>query len=374
MKRYKAYKFKLLPNQKQAEYFDRAFGAVRFVFNKMLEERIEMEELYFDDPEIYRQHEFKTYTQIKHENPWLYEIDNQALANAKLNLTNAYVRFRDQPNNGYPKFKSKKRCMSYTTNNNTFGKIRIDGKYIQLPKIKWVKLIQHRELPADGRIFKCTVSKSATNKYYVSILIERDVEEIQYKVDKEKSIGLDMGLKTFYTDSQGVKVNSPIDYSYIDQKLSRVNRQISKCEVGSKNRDKLQLKANKLHEKLTNQRKDFLHKKARQIADEYDVACIEGLSVKEMGQHYGYGKMVQNNSWGVFVEILGHKLEERGKKLIKADKYYPSSQTCHKCGRINKDLKLKDRIWICPCGETLDRDINAAINIRNEGLRLLATS
>jgi len=370
----KAYKFRLYPNKEQQIYFAKCFGSVRFIYNQMLAERKSLYEQYKDDKISLKEHKPKTYSQIKKEYDWLYEIDNLALANAQMNLQSAYNNFFRDKSVGFPKFKSKhKDRNSYTTNNQN-SSVRIENKHIKLPKVGFVRIKQHREIPDKHKIKSCTISKNPSGKYYISILVEYEQVEVNFNPNTNKFIGLDMDMKNLYTDSNGVRAEYPRYYRKMQDKLAREQRKLSKCKRGSNNYCKKRLKVAKLHEKVVNQRKDFLHKLSNQIANGYDGVCIEDLNMKAMSQCLNLGKSVSDNGWGMFTTFLGYKLDWQGKPLIKIDKWYPSSKTCNVCGTIKDDLTLSDREWTCEgCGTHHDRDWNAAINIKNEGIRLCVT-
>lgn len=361
----KAYKYRIYPNSEQKIFLAKTFGCVRFIYNKMLEDKI----AYY---KVTNKMLKNTPAQYKNEYEWLKDIDSLALSNAQLNLEKAYKNFFVNPKSGYPKFKSKKKNhFSYTTNNQS-GTIYIEKGHIKLPKLKsMVKIKQHREIAKDSKIKTATISKTPTEKYYISITVEYEKEEIERKIDTNKAIGLDFSMKELIVTSEGEKANYPRFYRQALKKLSKEQRKLSLCKDGSNNKNKQRLKVARLNEKVKNQRQDFLHKLSRQITNECDVVCIEDLDMKAMSQSLNFGKSVADNSYGKLVGYLKYKLEEEGKKLIKIDKWYPSSKTCSRCGKVKEELKLSDRIFACECGYMKDRDINASINIKNEGLRVM---
>lgn len=311
-----------------------------------------------------------TPAQYKKEFEWLKEVDSLALANAQLNLNKAYQHFFREQAAGFPKFKSKKsHRKSYTTNwvNNN---IRLEKGSIILPKLKAVKIKQHREIPADYRLKSVTVSQTPSGAYYASILYEYEsrIEAIQ----PETFIGLDYSMQELYISSDGETAAYPRYYRQSLDQLKREQRKLSRCQKGSKNRSKQRLKVAQLHEKVTNQRKDFLHKQSRQITNAVDAVCIEDLNMKGMSQALNFGKSVSDTAFGTFVRMLDYKLKEQGKQLIKIDKWYPSSKLCSSCGEAKKTLDLSERTYHCEaCGAVINRDYNASINIRREGMRLL---
>lgn len=376
----KAYKFRLYPNKEQEILINKIIGASRFMFNQLLAERISNYEQCksIEDKEkrelALKELKQSTPAQYKEKYPWLKEVDSLALACSWTNVNTAYKNFFN--GGGYPKFKSKhKSKLTYTTYN-LKGTISIleDGKYIKLPKLKKVKIKCHRQIGQGELIKSCTISKTPTNKYYISILVEYE-KEIEYKevVSEFQVVGLDFSMKDLYYSSEDKKANYPRYYRESLEKLVIEQRKLSRKKIGSKNRDKQRLKVAKLHEHIANQRKDFLHKKSRELVSEFDAICIEDLNMKAMSQCLNFGKSVHDNGWGMFTVFLGYKLQQEGKQLIKIDKWYPSSKTCSCCGSVKEKLGLEERIYICEnCGIELDRDYNASLNIKRVGMTQLA--
>jgi len=344
--------------------FAKTFGCVRFVYNRMLADKIK----YYEET---KQKLNNTPAQYKKEFEWLKEVDSLALSNAQMNLQSAYNNFFKNPKTRFPKFKSKKsNRRSYTTNCVNRNIKLVDG-YLTLPKVGKVKVKQHRNVPDDYKLKSVTVSQTPSRKYYASILFEY---ENQIQEQKPKTfLGLDYSMHELYKDSNGNEPSYPRYYRQAEKKLAKEQRKLSKMQKGSNNRNKQRLKVAKLHEKVANQRKDFLHKQSRQIANAYDCVCIESLDMKALSQSLHFGKSVFDNGWGMFTTFLKYKLEDMGKQLVKVDKWFASSQTCHVCGYKNTATKnLSIRAWDCPnCGTRHDRDENAAINIRDEGMRLV---
>ena len=242
---------------------------------------------------------------------------------------------------------------------------------MKLPKIGQVRLKQHRAVLNGYRLKSVTVSQTPGGKYYASILFQYE-DQVQEK-EMQRFLGLDFSMHELYRDSNGNEPAYPRYYRKAEKKLVREQRRLSKMQKGSNNRSKQRIKVAKLHEKVSNQRKDFLHKQSRQITNAYDCICIEDLDMKAMSRSLNFGKSVSDNGWGMFTTFLKYKLEEQGKKLVKVDKFFASSQICSACGYKNTKTKnLALRKWDCPqCGIHHDRDVNAAINIRNEGMRLV---
>jgi len=357
----RAYKFRLYPNKEQELLFSKTFGCVRFVYNKMLGEK------------IYHYNETKQSLQTnpasyKKEFDWLREVDSLALTSAWSNLNTAYSNFFRKPTNGFPKFKCKKRDKDSYTTYNSKNTIRIVGSKIKLPKVGFVNCKVHRSIPEHYVIKSATISRTITGKFFVSILFEFEFIKPQPKLDKNKAIGLDYSSKSFYVDSQNIEADYPKFYRNSQTKLAREQRKQSKMAIGSKNRAKQRVKVAKISEKIKNQRLDFLHKLSTKLANLYDYVCIEDLNMKAMSQCLKLGKSTMDNGFGMFKTLLSYKLDERGKQLLKINKWFPSSKMCRFCGTVNTELKLSDRIWTCSCGKELNRDENAAINILNEAL------
>ena len=360
----KAYKFRIYPNAEQQIILTKTFGCVRFIYNQMLSDKI-------NHYEETKQKLNNTPAQYKSKFPWLKEVDSLALANAQMNLQTAYNSFFRNPKIGFPKFKSKKSNRRSYTTNCVNGNISIDNGFLKLPKVGLVKLKQHRLILSNYKLKSVTISQTPSGKYYASVLFEYE-NKIQEQ-ELHDFLGLDFSMHGLYKDSNGNEPAYPRYYRQAEERLKREQRKLSLMQKGSKNRSKQRIKVANLHEKVANQRKDFLHKQSRQIANAYDCVCIENLDMRSMSQSLNFGKSVADDGWGMFVTFLKYKLEETGKRLVKVNKFFASSQICNVCGYKNTATKnLSIRAWDCPeCGTHHDRDINAAINIRNEGMRLV---
>ena len=360
----KAFKFRAYPNEQQKVMFAKTFGCVRFIYNQMLSDKIK----HYKET---KQKLNNTPAQYKKEFEWLKEIDSMALCNAQINLQTAFNNYFKRPTMGFPKYKSKKSNHKSYTTNSINGNIKLKDGFLTLPKVGKVKIKQHRLIPPNYKLKSVTVSQTSSGKYFVSILFEYE-NQIQEQTS-QSFLGLDYSMPELYIDSNGNEPKYPRYYRQSEKKLAREQRKLSHMEKGSSNRNKQRIKVAKLHEKVANQRKDFLHKQSRQIANVYDCVCTEDLDMKAMSQALHFGKSVSDNGWGLFVSFLKYKLEEQGKRLVKVDRFFASSQTCSCCGYINKETKsLNIRKWDCPqCGTHHDRDVNAAINIKNEGMRLV---
>lgn len=376
MKQLKGYKFRLYPNVEQAIFFTKTFGCVRKVYNLMLEDRIKAyEETKKDDN---TKMTYPTPAKYKKEHPYLKEVDSLALANAQLNLDKAYKNFFRDKSVGFPKLKSKKNpVQSYTTNNQKGTISIIDGKHIKLPKLKsLVKIKCHRKM--KGIIKSATISIEPNGKYYVSILCEEDIKPLR---KTKKIVGIDLGITDFAILSNGEKISNNRFTSKMEQKLKREQRKLSRKQliakskgvslINAKNYQKQKRKVARLHEKVKNQRNDFLNKLSTMIIKNHDVICIENLNTKGMLRNHKLAKAISDVSWSSFVNKLEYKARWYGKEVIKIDTWFPSSQICSKCGHNDGKKALAIREWLCQnCGKTHDRDINASINILKEGIRL----
>ena len=373
----RAIKYRLYPTEEQGVFFAKTFGCVRKVYNLMLSDEISS---YQDTGRFCK----VAPAMYKEKYPFLKEADSLALANAWMNLQAAFSNFfgrKRKKKNGFPKFKSFKRSKRAYTTNNKNGTIAILEDSIKLPKIKAVKAEIHR-MPDDSWVLKsATISQDRDGKYYASVLFAFEEEKPVYKIDTHNAIGLDYASDGLYVDNNGNIGTNHKFYRESHAKLAKAQRRLSRMK-GSKKHEKKssnylkQLrKVNKIHRHIANQRKDNLHKLSTEIANRYDVVCVEDLNMKAMSNEgFGNGKATMANGYGSFVSMLDYKLSDRNKYLIKVDKWYPSSQICHACGTLHPEMKdLKIRTMRCDCGLVIGRDQNAAINILNEGLRILAT-
>lgn len=360
----KAYKYRLYPNKEQEILLAKTFGCVRFIYNKMLSDKIEH---YKETKEKLN----NTPAQYKKEFEWLKEVDSLALANAQMNLQTAYNNFFRSPKVGFPKFKSRKRNrFSYTTNNQN-GTVSIKDGKLRLPKIGLVRIKLHRLIPEGHKIKSATITKTPSGKYYAAILVEYEQEIPYVELDKNKALGLDYASHSFYVDSQGREADYPKFYRNAQEILAREQRKLSLMKYGSNNYLKQKIRVARLQEHISNQRTDWIHKLSTRLANEYDYICVEDINMQNMAQSLKLGKSTNDNGFGMFRTILAYKLADRGKKLIKIDKWFPSSKMCRFCGNINHELTLSDRVWTCECGQILNRDENAAINIMNVGLSMV---
>ena len=367
MKKQKAYKFRLYPNFEQKILFEKTFGCSRFIWNQMLADKIAH---YENTGESLN----NTPAQYKEEFPWLKEVDSLALCNVQLNLNKAYKSFF-QSGFGFPHFKSKKAAQSYKTNNQKGAMILLDGK-IKLPKAGWVKLIVHRQV--RGLIKSATISKTVTGKYFISILCE---EEILSLPKTNSNLGIDLGLENFAILSTGEKVGNHRFLTSLSKKLAREQKILSRRALLAKkkgrklsdchNYQKQKLKVAQIHERISNQRKDFLNKLSAELIKNHDVICIEDLASKNLMKNHHLARAIGDVSWYEFVRQLSYKADWYGKKIVQISRWFPSSQLCSHCGVSSGKKPLSVREWTCEkCGTHHDRDINASVNILKEGLRL----
>ena len=369
----RAIKYRIYPTTEQKIMFAKTLGCCRKVYNLMLADKVEGYKATGKFPTV-------TPAKYKKDYPYLKEVDSLALANKQLDLQaafrNAFSKTRKKKN-GFPKFKSKKHSRkSYTTNNQKGTVAIIDNRYIKLPKVGKIKAVIHR-IPDSGWIIKsATVFQESDGKFYTSVLFEFELVENDYIADKTNAIGLDYASDGLYVDNNGIVGSNHKYYRESHGKLAKEQRKLSRKSDSKKNKKKSnnylkQLrKVNKVHRHIANQRMDHLHKISTKIANQYDVVCVETLNMRSMANHgFGNGKATLDNGYGMFLSMLEYKLSDRNKYLVKVDKWFPSSQRCHCCGKIHPEMKsLQTRIIKCDCGLTMSRDQNAAINILHEGL------
>lgn len=363
----KAYKYSILPSEDQKIMLSNYFGSVRFIYNLALETKIAAWasakknltcfDLAYQLPDL------------KKEYTWLSECPSQSLQAALYNLDNAYTKFFK--GGGFPRFKKKSHQPSIQFPQN----VKIEESRVHVPKLKWINIIQHRPIGL-GKIKTTTISKTSTGKYFISILIDNGVKLPKLKrITTKTTVGIDVGLKTFATLSDGDQFENP---KYLDKQTKRLRveqRKLArKFKKGAKEQSKGYFKQKlivaTLHEKISNQRKDFLHKTSTSIIKKYDTVCLEDLNIAGMMKNGKLARGISDVSWHEFMRMLKYKAEWSGKNIITIGRFDPSSKICSKCGTINKELTLSDRVWACgKCNVTHDRDKNAAINIKNFGLR-----
>ena len=374
----RAIKYRLYPTTEQQIMFAKTFGCCRKVYNLMLADKIES----------YKQTEkFVTVTPAKYKKdyPYLKEVDSLALANKQMDLQKAFTNCFDKnrkKKTGFPKFKSAKHSRKSYTTNNQGSTIKILDKGIRLPKIGIIKAVIHRQPESDWIVKSATISQNNDGSFYISVLFEYEKSICTYMPDITNAIGLDYASDGLYVDDKGNIGTNHKYYRESHKKLAKAQRKLSrmvgsrKGETKSKNYIKQLQKVNKTQRHIANQRLDNLHKISTEIANRYDIVCVEDLNMKAMANKgFGNGKATMDNGNGMFNIMLEYKMLDRGKLFVKVNKWFPSSQLCHRCGSIHSEMKdLKNRVMRCSCGLVMNRDQNAAINIKNEGLRLLTST
>ena len=362
MNKLKAYKFRLYPNATQEVLLNKTFGCVRYAWNQNVANFLTYDK--DDNPKPI----FKTSTELRNEIEWMKEVSASAIQQKEMD----FKEFKTQLFNakrkskiGFPKFKKKSNRQSYRLPNQKF-KI-VNGK-LQLEKIGKIKFIQDREFPEFFKFMNVTISKNPSGEYYASILIE---QEINHKPKTNKECGIDVGIKSFSVQSDGVEVDNPKYFSKNQTKLKRLQQHFSRKQKGSKRRDKCRIKIAKLHQKIVNQRQWFLHSYSTYLIDNYDTIFIEDLDVKGLLENKQLSKEISDVSWSEFFRMLQYKADWYGKEVHRVGRYYASSKTCG-CGVKNENLKLSDRVWTCgSCGTKNNRDELASLNILKEGRRSL---
>ena len=360
---YKAYKYRIYPTSEQEALLAKSFGSVRWFWNYALNL---CQETYKNTGKgLSRGYIQGLLPALKKKYEWLKDPYSQCLQVVALNLSTAYKNFFDK-RAMLPKFKSKhgRQSISYPQN------VKFDGDYINLPKIGLVHCRIHKNF--DGAIKTVTVSRNPDGKYFVSVLVD-DGKANPESVAVSKAVGIDVGLTHFAITSDGSKFDNPRYFVKRQRNLKHKQQKLSRKKKGSQNRKKARFAVAKVHSKIARCREDFLHKLSRKIVNENQVIAVENLNIKGMVRNHNLAKAISDVSWGMFCTMLKYKAESEGKTYVEIDRFFPSSKTCHVCLNRVDNLTLDVRAWTCKhCGTDHDRDVNAAINIRNEALRILA--
>ena len=362
---YKGFKVRIYPTQEQRVLLEKTFGASRFVYNHFLKLKSYLYQEF--KIQITYNHTSKMLTELKRQKPWLKVPDKWALGNALRDLDSAYQNFFNGKGK-YPKFKKKDDKNSYRTSSN----IKVDNSFIKIPKVGLLRYRDNYKFDDKNilKIYNVTISKTSSGKYYASILTEVYIPCFERT---NQSVGIDLGLKDYLILNIGEKIHNPRILKNLEVKCRRLAKSLSRKVRGSANYRKAKLRLSRFHEKIVNIRKDFLHKLSTKLVNAYDVICIENLNIKGLMQNHKLAKSFQDVSLYEFTRQLEYKSKWYGKIISKVDRFYPSSQICSNCGFKNSDVKnLSIREWTCPeCNIHHDRDVNSAINILNEGLRLI---
>ena len=374
---YRAYRFRLYPTTNQVELIHKTFGCTRVVYNHYLEKQKALYDEGKDSLSCFDM--IKDLKNLQVERPYLKEVDSCSLRCSLFNLDDAFKRWY-KGQGEYPKFKGKynsKRsyrtnCISSTYKDKTYQSIEVDLKrhIIKLPKLKEVNIKGYRDLEyLPGRIINATIEQASTLKYYVSVLVEED--DVYTKLKPRKIIGIDLGIKDIVITSDNEKIENPRLIEKYEKRIKRCARELSRRVKGSNNYNKTKKKLAVLHQKLKNARRHFIHQITKKLVIENDIIVTESLKLQDMIEEKRLSKQLTNVSLGEFCRVLEYKAKIYGKKYIKIDSYYPSSQECSRCGYKNEKVKdLSVRSWICPeCGSYHDRDYNASYNIMFEGLK-----
>lgn len=361
---YKAYKFRIYPNKSQIDFLNKQFGAVRFIYNYFLNQKDTQFKETGKSDSYFAQTKTLKLMKGQEEFKWLKEINSQTCQQALQCLDAAYLKFF-RKETAFPRFKKKKNHQSFCVPQH----FKILEKGIIIPRLKsQIKCKFHREI--IGEVKSLTVSKTPTEKYFISILVE---QENKYQQTTKGKIGIDLGIKNFITLSDGIKYSFSV--SKKTKKLKKLQHYYSKKQKDSKRKEKLRFKIAKNHEKIVNSRLDFQHKLSNKLTNEYQTICLESLKVKNMMKNHKLARVIGEASWYSFISMLQYKGKWKGCDIIQIDQFYPSSKTCSICNWKKEDLKLSERSWVClNCGTEHDRDINAAKNILTYGLSLKSIS
>jgi len=367
----RAYKYRIYPNKAQAELINKTIGCCRFVYNYYLAKKIELYKT--EQKSINYNACANDLKNLKNQYEWLKEVDSISLQQSLKDLDLAYQNFFRRVKNGekevvFPKFKSKKNPKQSYRTQNVNNNISITNNKIKIPKLGYVKFSNSRSF--EGKIKNCTISKTSTGKYFVSVLVTEDIQELP---QNNNAIGFDLGIADYLITSNGEVVNNPKILKQYEDKIIKLQRQLAHKKKGSNRYKKQTKKIAKVHERIRNIRTDFLQKLSTQIIKDNQLIISEDLAVKNMVKNRNLAKAISDVSWSKFCRMIEYKANWYGRTYHKIDRYFVSSQLCNVCGYKNTDTKdLNVRQWICPqCNTNHDRDVNAAVNILNQGLKEL---
>lgn len=354
----KAYKYRLSPTKVQEAELNQHFGNARWMYNYALDAS---NKHYAAHKKGLSRHTIQAMLPtLKVENEWLKKSNSQSLQVTLINLDSAFKRFFKKQGS-YPVFKKRGNRQSFSVPQN--AEVDFEKGIISIPKMKSIKAVLHRVF--DGNIRQAMVSKTATSKFYISFLVEtKGVISKKKSIREKQAVGIDVGIKELVICSDGRRYENPKYYRKAERKLNRMSRWRSRKQKGSSNRNKWNVRVAKLHEKVSNQRKDIWHKISSDLLTRYNTICIEDLNVAGMMKNRKLSKSIADAGWGIFFDMLKYKAEWQGKNILTIGRFEPSSKQCNICGATNQNLKLKDRIWTCENGHTLDRDLNASINVK----------
>lgn len=354
----KAYKYRIYPTKTQEAALSQHFGNARWLYNYALDLS---NKHYAEHKKGLNRYDIQAMLpDLKKEKEWLKESNSQSLQVVLINLDTAFTKFFKK-RSGYPVFKKRSNNQSFSVPQNATA--NFENNTISIPKFKGIKAVLHRKF--DGEIRQATVSKTATGKHFISFLVEtRESIPAQKTISESQAVGIDVGIKDLVICSDGTKVSNPKNYRKAEKKLNRMNRWRSRKVKGSANRKKWNTKVARQHEKVSNKRKDLWHKLSHELLQKYDTVCVEDLNVKGMLQNRKLSKSISDAGWSIFFGMLKYKAAWQGKHILEIGRFSPSSKMCSQCGVINNSLTLKDRIWTCENGHILDRDMNAATNVK----------
>ena len=365
----RAYKYKIKPTMKQQHQLLQAFGCARFIYNWGLDKKTKAWTNEHKQISYFELAKEVTTLKKNEEYKWLKEVSSDSLQQVLRNLDNAYTQFF-KAKKGFPKFKSKKHSKDTARYVMSIG-FDFNKWKVKIPKCGWVKLCKNKPFDlSTSKIGTLTVSRDKCGDYWCSIVVEDNrPQKSKAKISEGTSVGIDLGIKDYAILSDGTKYSNPKYYERNRLKLKVLQHKFARTQKGSNRHQVMRLKVARQYRKISNMRMDFLHKLTTNLVRKYDTICLENLNVKDMMKNHNLAMAIQSASWSEFVRQLKYKAEWEGKNIVFIGRFEPSSKTCSKCGYVKSDLKLSDREWICPiCGEHHDRDVNAAVNIKNFAL------